>query len=229
MHIVTVIPARGGSKSIPLKNIQPLNGKPLIAYSIEYSRSCPFVSETIVSTDSVQIAKIAEDCGARVPFVRPADISADDTQDFPVMVHALRELERLRGYMIDFLILLRPTSPLRPPGLIEEALEIINSNNKFSSVRSVVESSEHSYRQWKLCEDHMVQIEAEVIEPYNIPRQMLPKRYFQSGDIELIRRKTLIDGSVSGNCVAPLFLDRGQMLDIDFMSDLLAAEKRLFS
>ena len=92
MNIVTVIPARGGSKSIPLKNIKELNGRPLIDYSIKYSLACSLVNQTVVSTDSSQIAEIAISCGALVPFLRPDNLAQDLTPDFPVMLHALKSL-----------------------------------------------------------------------------------------------------------------------------------------
>jgi N-acylneuraminate cytidylyltransferase len=89
MNICAVILARSGSKSIPKKNIKPLYGKPLIEYSIKYSLKCPLVAHTIVSTDSDEIAEIARNCGAEVPFMRPGDLAQDDTQDYPVFSYAL--------------------------------------------------------------------------------------------------------------------------------------------
>ena len=95
MKICAVIPARGGSKSIPRKNIRLLKSKPLIQYSIEYSLKCLLVTHTVVSTDSDEIAQIARDCGAEVPFMRPVELAQDDTQDYPVFRHALEVLEEL--------------------------------------------------------------------------------------------------------------------------------------
>src|SRR3989338_6841167 len=95
MKIYTVIPARGGSKSIPKKNIRSLHGKTLVQYSIEYSLKCPLVAHTVVSTDSQEIADIAKAAGAEVPFLRPSEFAQDDTQDYPVFKHALEELEKI--------------------------------------------------------------------------------------------------------------------------------------
>jgi CMP-N,N'-diacetyllegionaminic acid synthase len=227
VNVVTVIPARGGSKSIPLKNIQLLNGRPLIEYTIKYSIGCELVRDTVVSTDLEQIAKIARDCGATVPFMRPEEISGDDVQDFPVIHHALTELEKIYNEKIDAIVLLRPTSPLRPILLIEKALSILKKFPNCTSVRSVVKTSEHPYRQWVIDGDKMVGYETGVDESYNLPRQKLPSLYFQSGDVEVIRRETILAGSISGMNIAPLVIERSEMLDIDIVSDLEEAEKKL--
>jgi CMP-N,N'-diacetyllegionaminic acid synthase len=229
MNIITIIPARGGSKSIPLKNIQLLNNKPLISYSIEYSQKCPLVSHTVVSTDSKRIAKIAKDFNAEIPFLRPCEISQDKTKDFPVINHALKLLEDIYGKQIDVIIWLRPTSPLRPEGLIEKAIAILESNPSCTSIRSVVKSKEHPYRQWFLTDNFIKSVvgEASYNEPYNIPRQDLPDSYFQSGDIEVIKRNTILSGSISGDKIIPLIIKQNEMLDIDHFSDLTKAEKKI--
>jgi len=180
MNIYTVIPARGGSKSIPQKNIKLLNGKPLIEYSIKYSLACPLVNHTIVSTDSPEIAEIAKACGAEVPFLRPSEFSGDLVPDYPVLAHALKELEEATNKRIDLIVLLRPTSPLRPVKLIEKGIQLMINFPNASSVRSVTKSTEHPYRQWKLDGDHMIGYANEINEAYNIPRQKLPSVYFQT-------------------------------------------------
>lgn len=231
MNLVTIIPARGGSKSIPLKNIQLLNGKPMIAYSIEYSKNCTSISHTVVSTDSENIASIAKEFNAEVPFLRPAEISGDEIQDFPVIRHALNELENKYQKQIDAIVWLRPTSPLRPPNLIERAIEILESFPECTSIRSVVKSKEHPYRQWFLqgsVIEGVIQ-DRGVNEPFNLPRQKLPDVYFQSGDIEVVRRDTILKGSMSGNKVAPLIMQQDEMLDIDHLDDLRGAEFKLFN
>lgn len=227
MNLVTVIPARGGSKSIPLKNIQPLNGLPLLAYSIRYSLACPLISHTVVSTDSCDIGNIALKHGAEVPFMRPSDISGDTVPDFPVIEHALLELEKIYQEIIDAIVLLRPTSPLRPTRLIEVAAKILEGNPECSSIRAVVSSSEHPYRQWVSDGKFISGYVDEVHEPYNLPRQALPVAYFQSGDIEVVRRQTILDGSISGRRVMPLIINRDEMLDIDHEKDLIMAEDRI--
>ena len=227
MNIYTVIPARGGSKSIPLKNIRLLRGKPLIHYSIRYGLSCPLVKRTIVSTDSEEIAQIAKEQGAEVPFLRPSAYAQDDTPDFPVFQHALQELERIYQETVDFLVLLRPTSPLRPPGLIQQAMALMEHYPESSSVRSVAIAKEHPYRQWQKEGNFIRGVEKMVREPYNLPRQQLPITYFQTGDLELVRRQTILSGSISGPNVLPLLIDHEQMVDIDHERDFISAENKV--
>ncbi len=227
MNIYTVIPARGGSKSIPNKNIKLLNGRPLIEYSIKYSLACSLVNHTVVSTNSPEIAAIAMACGAEVPFLRPINLAQDLTPDYPVFDHALKLLEGLTGKQIDLIVLLRSTSPLRPASLIERGIQLMKDFPEASSIRSVTKSTEHPFRQWKLEGDFIVGYETSISEPYNIPRQELPAVYFQTGDLEIIRRETLLNGSVSGNNILPLIIDPEDMVDIDNMADWVEAEKRI--
>ena len=170
MKIITIIPARGGSKSLPKKNILSLNGKPLLCYSVDYSLRSELVTSTVVSTDSKEIADIAKSSGASVPFLRPSKYARDDTRDYPVIRHALDFFED-QGQIFDFYVLLRPTSPLRPSGLIEKAFEILEDNIDATSVRSMARIKEHPYRVWRQNDDKSVCgfIKTEV-EPYNMQR-----------------------------------------------------------
>lgn len=227
MNIYSIIPARGGSKSIPQKNIKLLDGRPLIQYSIDYSKKCNIVDRTIVSTESEKIASIARKCGAEIPFIRPKSLALDETQDFPVVFHALKTLEKLYNNIIDIIILLRPTSPLRPSGLIDEGIRLLNKFPEASSVRSVALTKEHPYRQWVEDGDYITGYEKSTSEPFNIPRQKLPTIFLQTGDIEIIRRKTLLEGSVSGDRVLPLIIKHSSMLDIDDYSDLEMANNKV--
>jgi N-acylneuraminate cytidylyltransferase len=225
MNVYTIIPARGGSKGIPKKNIKILKGKPLIAHTIEYSLKSSTIKRTIVSTDSLEIADIAKSFGAMVPFIRPDYLAEDLTPDFPVFKHALLELEAIFNETIDLFVLLRPTSPYRPNGLIESGVTKMIQNPNASSLRSVAKTNEHPYRQWLSNGDFIVGYEKDIIEPYNIPRQQLPDIYFQTGDIEIIRRSTIIDGSISGKNIIPLIIDHEDMVDIDTEKDWKDAEK----
>lgn len=227
--IIVIIPARSGSKSLPNKNILPLNGRPLLCHSVTYALKCKFVDKVVVSTDSQDIADIAKDCGAETPFIRPSEYSQDDTRDYPVMKHALEFFDGI-GEIFDIYVLLRPTSPIRPSGLIEGAIKILENNPFASSVRSVARIKEHPYRAWCLGSDgSMTGFVSGVVESYNIPRQELPDIYFQTGDIEAIRRITLLNGSVSGNNVFPLVIEHDEMADIDHINDFKNAEEKLKS
>ncbi|PRM88153.1 acylneuraminate cytidylyltransferase family protein [Aliarcobacter cryaerophilus] len=227
LKVAVIIPARSGSKSLPKKNILPLNGKPMLCYSVAYGLKSEVVSKVVVSTDSEEFADVARSCGADVPFIRPAQYAQDNTRDYPVMRHALDYFESV-GEIYDVYVLLRPTSPLRPEGLIEKAIEIFISNPLATSVRSVAKIKEHPYRAWNIKEDgSMSGFIADIEEAYNIPRQELPEVYFQTGDLEAVRRETLFNGSVSGDNVFPLVIDYEDMVDIDHKDDLSKAEERL--
>jgi len=224
---IALIPARGGSKSIPLKNIQLLGGKPLIAYTIEYSKQCKNVSHTVVSTDNEEIALISKKYGAEVPFLRPDDISGDAVQDYPVIKHALEALEGVYQEKIDAIVWLRPTSPLRPIGLIEKSYSLLEEHPNCTSIRSVVKSTEHPYRQWQINGEFIRGVSSNIFESYNMPRQELPDAYFQSGDIEVVRRETILNNTISGDRVIPLIIQQKDMLDIDHFNDLKKAEHKL--
>jgi len=220
VNIIALIPARSGSKGIPNKNIMSFKGKPLLAHSINYAKKCKFVSDIIVTTDSKEYCAIANAFGARTPFLRPNELSGDEVQDFPVVEHALKFLENEKNNEIDFIALLRPTSPLRPKNLIEKAYDLIEDNKLGTSVRTVVPSKEHPFRQFKVKNGIMESYSQEVKESYNIPRQKLPNAFFQSGDLEFIRRSTILEGSISGNYIIPLFLNQEELFDIDLPKDL---------
>lgn len=121
MRYLAIIPARGGSKGVPGKNIREIGGKPLIAWSIEQSKNILGVEHVVVSTDSEEIADVARRYGAEVPFMRPTDLAADTTATEPVLLHALERYAE-KGYEPDAVILLQPTSPLRLPGSLARAI-----------------------------------------------------------------------------------------------------------
>ncbi len=134
---LAVIPARGGSKGLPGKNIRPLAGLPLIAHSIAFASLCPAISRTIVSTDSEEIAEVALGYGAEVPFRRPPELAQDDTPMWPVLRHALYTLEQTENLKYDFLILLDPTSPGRLPSDVIDALTKLRSSPDASGIVAV--------------------------------------------------------------------------------------------
>ena len=221
VNIIALIPARFGSKGIHKKNILDFKGKPLLAHSIIYAKKSSIVNDVIVSTDSKEFASISNKFGARTPFLRPSSLSGDTVQDYPVVNHAVNFLENENKCKIDFIALLRPTSPLRPSNLIEKAYKLIQNNKLATSVRSVVPTKQHCYRQWFREDDKLVPIINNIHEPYNLPRQRLPTSFFQSGDIEFIKRSVLLNNSVSGDYVLPLLLKSEDLYDIDTFEDLI--------
>ena len=135
--ILAVIPARGGSKGLPGKNIRPLAGLPLIAHSILFARMCPEITCTIVSTDSEEIAIVAQHYGAEVPFIRPLELAQDDTPTWPVLRHALQSIEQIEKHTYDFLILLDPTSPGRLPADVTNALAKLRATPEAAGIIAV--------------------------------------------------------------------------------------------
>src|SRR5512147_1332629 len=147
-EILALIPARGGSKGIPRKNIRNFAGYPLIAWSIAAAKKAACVTRVIVSTDDPEIAAVARECGAETPFLRPAEFAQDNTTDLPVFEHALQWLAEHENYKPDIVIHLRPTSPIRPRGLIDEAVKILLAHPDADSVRGVVPAGQNPHKMW---------------------------------------------------------------------------------
>jgi len=223
-HILAVIPARGGSKGIPRKNILNFAGHPLIAWSIAAGLQANSVSRVIVSTDDEEIADVARKYGAEAPFLRPAMISQDRTPDLPVFEHALKWLEDIEGYRPDYVVQLRPTSPIRPVDLIDNAVKILVKNSDADSVRGVVPAGQNPHKMWRFhgYEKPMkplLKVDG-IAEPYNAPRQILPPVYWQTGHIDAIRISTITrKHSLSGNTIYPLVIDPRYTVDIDTPAD----------
>ena len=224
---LSLIPARRGSKGIPGKNIAPLAGKPLLAHSIEYSLNCPAVHRTIVSTDDPEIAEVARSYGAEVPFLRPAKFAQDDTTDLLVFSHAIEWFKENENFVPDLWVQLRPTSPLRPPGLIERAIKMLEENPEADCLRTVRETPMTPYKMWKWEEKYIqpfAQLDGK--ESYNMPRQALPKVFSQDGILDIIKTSTCLkENSLTGNLILPLEI-KGPYLtvDIDVPVDLIVAE-----
>ncbi len=229
VEVLSLIPARGGSKSIPRKNIKSLGGHPLIAYSIYAALQATTVDRTVVSTDDREIAEIARSYGAEVPFLRPAKYAQDDTLDLPVFQHALGWLAKEESYQPDVVIQLRPTSPFRPPGLVDEAVQVFLDHPEASSVRGIVPSKQNPYKMWRIGQQGRIVplLETDFEEPYNMPRQDLPDTYWQTGHIDVIAAETILDGSMSGPRIFPCHIDPRFTVDLDTPLDWKLAEWRL--
>lgn len=227
LNVLCVIPARSGSKGLKDKNIKKFRDKPLVAHTIEYAQKCNLLTKTIVSTDSLHYSDIVKEFGVDVPFIRPKEFAKDSSQDIDFIYHALFECEEHYKIQFDYVVLLRPTSPVRLPNLIERGLKLIISDPEASSLKAVTKSTEHPYRQWIIEKDnYIVGYEKDVYEPYNLPRQKLPPVYYSAGDLEIIRRKTIIGGSVSGKKIIPLVLNKKDVVDIDNEDDWINALKK---
>jgi len=230
--VLAIVPARGGSKSIPHKNLKPFAGHPLVAYSIAAGLQSGVVDRVIVSTDDPDIAHAAKDYGADVPFMRPPELAQDDTLDLPVFEHALHWLEAREGYRPDIIVQLRPTTPVRPPWTVTRAVEILLEHPEADSVRGVVPSGQTPFKMWRLDESGQLLplIEVDIHEAYNQPRQALPATYWQTGHIDAIRRQVLVEKhSMSGDVILPLLLDASYTVDIDTQRDWARAEDLMLS
>ncbi|MDO8486241.1 MAG: acylneuraminate cytidylyltransferase family protein [Candidatus Staskawiczbacteria bacterium] len=192
-NIIALIPARGGSKSIPKKNIMDLAGHPLIAYSIAAVRLSKYISRIIVSTDNQEIAKISEFYGAEVPFVRPQKYATDASRDIGFIKHAINWLKRNEGFCPDYIVFLRPTTPLRDIKVVDKAILEIIKDKKATSLRSAhkFESSAYklfrkkgSYAEFFGKEDFRPSIEYQ-----DLPRQKLPATYKTNGYVDILLTK----------------------------------------
>jgi len=225
-EVLALIPARGGSKGIPRKNIRDFAGAPLIAYSIAAALQAQHVTRVIVSTDDEEIAAVARQWGAETPFLRPTELAQDDITDLPVFQQALAWLAEYEAYHPEFVVQLRPTSPVRPVGLIDDAIELMLTNPQADCVRGVVPSGQNPFKMWRIEPDsHQLKpllSLPNVKEPYNAPRQELPKTYWQTGHIDVIRTSTILEkGSLTGDVILPILIDPRYTVDIDTPSDMV--------
>lgn len=223
-EILALIPARGGSKGIPRKNIRNFAGYPLIAWSIAAAKQSELVTRVIVSTDDEEIAAVAREWGAETPFLRPEEFAQDKTTDLPVFEHALQWLEENESYQPEIVIQLRPTSPIRPKNMVDNAIRILLDHNDADCVRGIVPAGQNPFKMWRFeGEDKPVKPLLNVdgiAEPYNAPRQILPPVYWQTGHIDAIRVSTIKDRkSLTGDVIYPLVIDPKYTVDIDNLSD----------
>jgi N-acylneuraminate cytidylyltransferase/CMP-N,N'-diacetyllegionaminic acid synthase len=190
-RVLAVIIARGGSKGLPLKNIRLLAGKPLIAYTIDAALQARLLDRTVVSTDDRQIAEIARQYGAEIPFLRPPELAQDETTVYPVLSHAVQWLENCEGYRPDYVMLLQPTSPLRTAGDIDNAIVLALERNA-DGVVSLCETKHHPYWTKRVTEDGQVVEFAPLDRAYD-RRQELPRAYALNGAIYLCKREILLE------------------------------------
>jgi len=227
-NILAVIPARGGSKAIPRKNIVDVAGRPLIAHTIEAVLKSNLVTEHLVSTDSQEIADISRKLGAHVPFVRPKHLAEDQASSVDVVIHALGEMESRCGKEYDVIILLQPTTPMRSVGTIDRAINQLLSSDAESVVSVVSVGAVHPYRMYSISENNCLVPYVSDVEDPMMPRQELPPVYIRSGDIYAVRRSCLLDKhSLIGDYSKALVLNPEETINIDNFDDLTVARLRL--
>lgn len=227
-EILAVITARGGSKGLLRKNIVPFLGRPLIDWSVRTALESACITRVIVTTDDPQIAETGRNAGAETPFLRPTELAQDDTRDLPVFRHALSWLDGNEGYRPDLVVHLRPTSPLRPAGLIDEGVQRVLANPNADSLRAVCLPANNPFKMW-LLDDKPPYMSAlmktDIEEPYNQPRQALPVAYWQIGVLDVIRPATILEkNSMTGAHILPLIVDPALAVDIDDSASLARAE-----
>lgn len=229
-EVLCLILARGGSKGIPRKNIRLLAGKPLIAYSIECAHDSALIRRVIVSTDDEEIAEVARQYGAEVPFMRPKELAEDLTPDLPVFQHALRWLKEEEGTMPDLVVDLRPTGPLRRTGTVDRAIRLILEHPEADSLRSVRWPSQTPYKMWRVSSEGYLEPLVSLDgfeEPYNMPRQILPEIFWQNGYIDVVRPRVILEENrMSGRKILPFVVEE-DYIEIDYEENFQKAEKRI--
>lgn len=218
--VVALIPARGGSKGLPRKNLADLGGRPLLAWSVEAALQAAAVDRVVVCTDDDEIAEAAEAAGAEVPWRRPAELATDDAADLPVFQHALERLDGA-GRPVDVFVHLRPTSPFREPGLIDRAVALLRSHPDVDSVRSVSPVAKTPFKMWFVDDDGLMEpvVGTWDEECFNRPRQALPPVWTQDGTLDVVRSDVVRGGSMTGRRVLALRHD-SPLVDVDTAADL---------
>jgi CMP-N-acetylneuraminic acid synthetase len=228
-RVLVVVLARGGSKGLPRKNARLLGGKPLVAHAVEAGRAAAFVDRVVCSTDDEAIAEMARAAGAEVPFLRPAELAQDTTEDWPVFAHALAWLDEHEGWRPDIVVNLRPSTPLRRPGLVDDALRVLVASGA-DSVKSVCLARQHPHKMWLLVDG------GPRMEPYektpfrlergpDVPRAELQPVYWQTGHVDATWRRTIVDDKrLIGPRAAAVVVEPELSIDIDGPFELELAE-----
>jgi len=218
---LAIVPARGGSKRIPGKNLALLRGVPLIDYTLRAAQRARRLEAVVVSTDDETIATHARKHHATVPALRPAEISADDSPVVQALQHALAAHERAASAAVTAVVLLQPTSPLRTASDIDRAIELFEQSGA-DSLTSVCLANEHPYYAWRPRERWIEPLFT--YDEMQMDRSRLPPLYFENGAIYVTKRKNLVRGDLYGRRVAGYVMDELRSLDVDTPRDLAWAE-----
>lgn len=221
--VLGIIPARGGSKGIPKKNIAALGGKPLIEYTFKAAKDSKLIDRLILSTDSKEIAEVGKENNVEVPFIRPKELSMDETPTLPVIKHAVDFMRDKLKYSADIILILQPTAPLRKPKHIDEALHLLINSDADSTV-SVVEVP-HQYNPFFTMKIDDGKLSFYKQEGTKLTRrQDLPKSYSRNGAIYALRLETLnVKESLYGDKCLPYIMEFSESINIDSKYDLSIA------
>ena len=224
LKIVALIPARCGSKGIPHKNIKGYHNFPLIVHSINIAKNSSYITDIVVSTDSNEYKKIAEDNGANCPFLRPSEISSDLSTDYEFIKHYVEWMQKNDNENIpDLIVQLRPTYPNRTIFDLNKCIQIMIENEEYSSLRTVIPYEKSPYKMY-VTENNVLKPLFEEVnglnEPYNRCRQDLPTTYLHNGCIDVIRTSSFIKyDSITGPKIYAYIMDKKEVNDIDSLED----------
>ena len=230
MKILTIIPARSGSKGIPHKNIKFFKNKPLLEWSILQAKQSKYFNfmKIVVSTDSLEYASIVKQ--PDVQFIhRPREIAQDNSIDIEFIHHAIKYLKDTENYEADIILQLRPTQPCRKVEDIDRCIELFyNKRDKYDSLRTVVKIEKTPYKMYKIENNNLVpylKTYGHIDEPYNICRQDLPDSYLHNGYIDIMNYSLLKQNKISGDKILPYIMEKTDTIDIDTVEDWEKAEK----
>ncbi len=222
--VYAIIPARGGSKGVPKKNIRLLAGHPLIAYSIVAARRCRRIDSVIVSTDSQEIADVSRAYGAEVPFLRPKELAQDRSADIDFIRHALDWFEEHDHVEPEMLVHLRPTTPLRESALVDSAIELIGSHDEATSLRSAHQVAEPPEKMFRVKDGLLTGFFPDDPRPdyHNLPRQAFPPAYHPNGYVDIVKTDFVrLSNSVHGprilGFVTPVAIEVDTKEDFDYL------------
>jgi len=214
------VPARGGSKGIPRKNIAWLRDRPLLAYTAEAALSARRIARTLLSTDDPEIAEVGRSCGLEAPFLRPSELAVDDAPTLPVLRHAVQWVEQ-QGDRFDAIVLLQPTSPMRRPSDIDGAIEML-ANSDADAVMSVAPIPHRYHPEWAYFEqaDGSLRLSTGQAEPIS-RRQELRPAFHREGSLYVTRRDIIMErNSLYGSRVLGYLIDERESVNIDEPADL---------
>lgn len=205
-------------------------GHPLISYSIKAGLDSTYITRVMVSTDSQAIATVAKQYGAEVPFMRPDEFAQDHSLDFDVFLHALNWLKEHEGYVPDYIVQLRPTTPVREIGMIDQCMERLIRNPQADSLRVITPSPLTPYKLWTITdEEHPMEPLLrlpEFPESFNEPRQRLPKTYWHTGTLDIVKPYVITEQKLmSGKIIMPYIMQEHLAVDIDHLEDFIKAEE----
>lgn len=223
MNAFALIPARGGSKGIPRKNLRAIGGKPLIVWTIEAAKGCPSIERVVVSSDDDEILEVARQFGAEA-MKRPLELSSDTASVKSVLQHTLAEYRKMYGALPTYVTFLQPTSPLRTAKHLTEAFSMLLNDSNADALTSVYEIDNSMLKASILTESGYLE-HASKREFANMNRQMLPKLYMPNGAIYIMRAEGGIEGPrFDGEHTLPFVMSAEESLDIDSAADIAAVE-----